>query len=270
MQLPLLGSNEINNSLRLSVSRVKVWDQCKAQYHFTYILKLPQKEQAHHVLGKAVHMILELFHLDYLNGTKEPKNKVMSRAYKSAFEKYGSKITNDMRKEIYQIIDSYLKGLSEKRITINNILSVEKHFNIPISNNVSLNGMIDRIQRDEDGMLHICDYKSTKNKRYLKDDFLQLLTYAYTLFVEDPSLEKVRGSYILLRHNFEYLTKVFNKDEIIQIKDMYDNYAKQIEQEKDWAPTTSKLCNYCSFLDKCDAGKEFMVKDIKFGQVNWR
>lgn len=263
-QLQLYNEPE---TLRLSVSKVKTYDHCKKQYYFSYILKLPQKEFEFHTFGKTIHLILELFHSAYINGSSEPKHKIMGQAYKKALELYSDKLTKEMIKEIYVIIDAYLQKIAKEQMA--NICSVERNFNINIANHIVLNGMIDRVQLDNDGILHVIDYKSTKNPKYLENDFLQLLTYAYILAEEDSSIEKVRGSYVMLRHNFKYITKEFSKNEIKQVKAKYEKYAASIENQNTWDANIGPLCNYCSFLSECEEGKAFITKNIKFGQTNW-
>ena len=129
--------------------------------------------------------------------------------------------------------------------------------------------MIDRIQLDDDNVIHVADYKTTKNKKYLKDDFFQLLTYAYVIITENPSIEKVRASYILLRHNFEYITKEFNQKEIITVADKYIKYTDQILNEKEFAPNPSRLCTYCDHVSICPAGKKMLAPSNIYGEVAW-
>src|SRR5690606_31982945 len=130
---------------------------------------------------------------------------------------------------------------------ISTVISVEKTFNIKINENLILTGMIDRIQLDEDGIYHILDYKTSKSKAYLKDDTLQLLTYAYVMLVEKPEIKKVRVSYIMLRHDCEFMTKEFDLEEILSIKNMYEKYANDITYEKEFEPSPQVLCKFCDF-----------------------
>jgi hypothetical protein len=76
---------------------------------------------------------------------------------------------------------------------------------------------------EKDNILMVSDYKTTKNKKYLKDN-LQLLTYAYVILSEDPDIEKIKASYVLLRHNFENITHEFLRDEILTVPDIYLKY----------------------------------------------
>lgn len=119
--------------------------------------------------------------------------------------------------------------------------------------------------------MHIADYKTSKNMKYLKDDWFQLLTYAFVMLQDDPNLEKIRGSYVMLRHDFQYITKEFYKDEILEVGNKFLKYANEMQSEVDFKPTTTPLCNYCSFLEHCDEGKiktNYVMNKVT-GEVDW-
>lgn len=263
-------SDEIKE-FRLSVSKTKTYSDCAKKYHFSYVLKLPKKEKDYFIFGKFLHKILEDFHIEYINGSTELNNIVMARVYKNALIEYKPKMTSEALKEAYGIVDSYLQKLSSSEKDTGKILSVEKEFSFNISDTVILNGMIDRIQIDDDDVLHLADYKTTKNKKYLKNDWFQLMTYGFVMLNENPSIKRIRGSYILLRHNFEYMTAEFSVDELLAVKQKYIDYAKSIEEEKLWRPSVSPLCAYCDFVDKCVEGSAFINKgkNTKHGEMQW-
>jgi len=135
--------------------------------------------------------------------------------------------------------------------------------------NLILNGMIDRVQLDADNVIHVCDYKTVKNKKYLKNDFFQLLTYAYVIVNEDPSIKKVRASYILLRYDFEYITTEFEIDEILKVKDKYVEYARQMNLETEFLPNPTVLCRYCDYAPLCPEGKKMLEPSKVYGEVTW-
>lgn len=263
--------NEDQTALRLSVSKCKTFDDCNKKFYYTYILKLPRKDHDYFTFGKFIHKVLEDFHAEILNGNKDELHLIMAKVYKAALPEYKPKMTTEAQKEAYDMVDAYLKKISNEKAMIPSITSVEKTFSFNISDTVILNGMIDRIQKDPDGMLHVCDYKTVKNKKYIKNDFFQLLTYAYVLYNEDPTIEKVRGSYILLRHNFEYITKEFSREEIMAVKDKYEEYAKMIDEEKLYRPNPTYLCRFCDHVNICEQGRSITKMDdnVKHGQVVW-
>lgn len=261
--------------LSLSVSKVKTFKDCKAKFQYCYIEKLPRKEWDFHVFGKFLHEVLENFYKQIINGSPEPPNVIMTACFKAAFEAWKVKLTTEQVKEAKQILVMHLKQSADKSQVgkAPTYLSVEKEFYIDIDGKILLNGFIDRIQLDTDGVVHVSDYKTTKNKKYLKNDYFQLLTYAFVMCLEDPSIQKVRTSYILLRHNFESIVKEFDRAEIMKVEQIFLDYANQIDIEKLYRPNPSRLCNYCDYLDHCDAGRKITNYDetheTPYGAIKW-
>lgn len=261
--------------LRLSVSKCKLFLDCKKKFQFNYIHKLPKKVWEFHTLGKFCHQVLEDFHNAFLRGNSQlPLNVEMRKAYQQALQKYGSHMTPEMKKECHQMMDQYLRIVSHDKDNhlSANVLDVEKKFTLPISENIALTGMIDRVQLDADNVLHLADYKTAKDKKYLKDDWFQLMTYGFVMLHEDPTLTKVRCSYIMLRHNFEYLTREFSAEELLGVKDKYLEYARQMAEETEFLPNPSILCKYCDFLENCPEGKSMadrFGKPSVYGLVGW-
>lgn len=262
-----------NTILDLSVSKAKTFEDCKAKFRFQYIEKLPRKEWEHHIFGSFSHEILENFHQMIIDGRTDEFHIIMKDAFKSAFENWKEKVSQEQLEEVKKIFRSYLKKINQEKEnnTLPEVIAVEKKFYINIDDKVLLTGFIDRVQKDPDGVLHVADYKTTKNKKYLKDYF-QLLTYALVLCLEDPSIKKIRTSYILLRHDFDLIKKEFTRDEIFKVEEKYIKYAEEICNEKLFIPKTTNLCKYCDFLDHCKEGRRFMEKvngSSLFGETSW-
>jgi RecB family exonuclease len=258
-------------NIRLSVSKTKTYIDCKKKFEFAYILKLPRKEWDFHTFGKFCHKVLEDFHNVYIQGSDKPYHEVMTACYRTAMVEYKPKMTKEARDECWEIIGHYLKIISadKSKQLVSSVIACEKGFELLVNGNILLNGSIDRIQIDGDNVLHVCDYKTVKNKKYIKDDWFQLLTYAYVLMKEDPALEKIRASYILLRYGFEYITVEFTKEQILAIEDKYIDYAQKMLTETNFTPTPSPLCRFCDFLDSCPEGKKNTYRKMTYGEVSW-
>ena len=257
--------------LPLSVSKVKTFDDCKLKYKYSYIEKLPRKEWAHFKFGKLLHDTLEHFHIALINDPHQDIRALMVSCFANSRKEYQS--DKEQNKEAWDILKNYISKMeADKPETKINVLSVEKEFYIDIGGKVLLNGFIDRIQVDPDGILHVADYKTTKNKKYLKDYF-QLLTYAFVLMLEDPNIQHIRTSYILLRHNFEYTTKEFSRPEVMKVSEKFIDYAEKILSEQLWRPSPTRLCGYCDFLDSCEDGRRYLEKigasKPQFGFSQW-
>ena len=262
--------------LRLSVSKTKTYIDCSKKYKFSYVLKLPRKERDYLTYGKFIHQILEDYHRELLEGCKDRKHIIMGRVYKKALDEYGSKLTQEQKDEGFALVQKYLeKQAKDKKETGASVISVERNFELHITDSLTVIGMIDKIQYDADKVIHVIDYKTTKNKKYLKNDWFQLLTYCYVLLTEQPNLEEIRASYVLLRHDFEYITKTFKKDEILEIKSKYEDYAKTIRSDSVYDPNPTALCGWCDYLDQCEEGKKHIIKTGRdqnqsiTGKISW-
>ena len=270
------SKEEANTDMSLSVSKAKTFESCKAKYKFSYIEKLPKKSWSFHVFGSFCHDSLESFHLKLIanaSGSSLPhgENKdaaqeslwpsIMKECFLESCEKFKDKITPEQKNECFTILQLYLDIMREQKAKgiLPDVIAAEKDFYIDINGKVLLNGFIDRIQVDHDGILHVADYKTTKDKKYLKD-FFQLETYAYVLFLEDPSLEIIRASFICLRHKFDFITKEFKREDVEFIGEKFIEYADSICEEKTWRPQPQFLCKYCDFLENCSPGERYLVK----------
>jgi ATP-dependent helicase/DNAse subunit B len=263
-----------DDQFKLSVSKSKCFDQCKKQYKYTYILRLPRKEASYHILGHICHKTLETFHNFYIKGCLLPFNIALNDAFKSTLQEYKEKLTPEIKKECLNLVGQYLNLISTdpENHPVKNVIACEKKFEIKLADNIILNGAIDLIREDNyngSKLLHIGDYKTTKNKKYLKNDWQQLLTYCFVMLEENPKLEKIRASYILLRHDYEYITRDFSREEILAVKQQYLDYANKMMNEKEFAASPTILCGWCDHLSLCAEGQK-KVNPIKTnGQISW-
>lgn len=258
----------MSDIIKLSVSKSATFNSCKKKYQFSYILRLPKKEFEYHTFGRFVHRVLELFHLAYIGGTDHPQSAVMRDSFNESLKEFKGKISAAAHEQAVQILKKYLEIYTANKDKFK-VLDAEKTFNVVLNESVTLTGMIDRVQLDSDGIYHVVDYKTSKSKLYLKDDTLQLLTYAYILYLEHPEITKVRVSYIMLKLDCESLTKEFTIDEIKSVKDIYESYAKNINAEVEFKASPSKLCAYCDFINECEEGKATVAGKFTYGKTSW-
>jgi putative RecB family exonuclease len=264
------------DGLWLSVSKIKSFDQCPAKYRYCYIERLPSKPWDHFTFGNFMHKVLEDFYAALIKGDKTPYHKLMTNIFKEVAksEEFSDSLTMPQKKESWDILYNFLKMITKQKDSPD-VLSVESKFYIDINDGeVLLNGLIDRVQIDPDGILHVADYKTTKNKKYLVGDYFQLLTYAYVMCLNDTSIETLKASYILLRHNFESITQKYNRKRIMQVGKELVRYADKIINEKLWRPKPSKLCSWCDYNKECPSfnSKSFdpgRKKDTTFGKISW-
>ncbi len=255
------------NQFWISVSKAKTFKDCAAKYRFSYILKLPRKDYDYLVLGKLLHEALERFHKILLQEKTpfvEYKQLLADCLCAAQFKDQEAKnagwkksISESQVKESEAILAKYLIILEKQQNKPQAIiLDLEKSFYVMVDGHIVLNGFIDLVKMDPDGILHVADYKSSKNDKFLKDDYFQLLVYAFVEFLEDPTLEKVRCSYIMLKQNFKHLTKEFTRKEVMEeMEPKFIDIFEEIKKEKLFRPTIGPLCGYCQFSEPDDNGK---------------
>lgn len=305
------AKDELNKNdkkiLYLSVSKIKTFTDCKAKFKFSYIEKLPKKDRDYLTFGKFLHLTLENFYKAFINGSENTLNLEMGNAFKKAYESYKDSITEKQFKEAREIVTNYLNTITHQmsQDILPDVLETEQEFYINIDDKVLLNGFIDRVQVDADGIFHVADYKTSKAKsiKYLKKDKFQLLTYAYVLFLTHPEIKKIRASYILLRarnctdcgyilkeedgaecpqcnnkkFHIQYITEELDRDEVMKIEEDFLEYAALINVEEAYKPNPNPLCNWCDFIENCPEGGKFISnmninnnsKKPQIGAISW-
>ena len=240
--------------LDLSVSKIKTFDSCAKKFKYLYIEKIPRLEKPYHIFGKYLHLVLELFHKDLLENPQQNILELMSSCQEKALETWGHKMDSEQKKETYDILQKYLTTYKNtlKSKKQSKIIGLEKEFNICIDDLILLNGFIDLLKQDKDGVYSVEDYKSTKDKKYLKKDFFQLLIYAYATYLMFPNIKKVRGKYIMLRHDFEVIETEFSLKEILSVEHKLLEYADRIKSERLFRANPTPLCPWCDAVDICE------------------
>lgn len=246
--------------LKLSASSIKTYKQCHRKYYFQYIEKLPKKEWAHLDLGNFVHKVLEIFHerVQKENIPTEKLSETLTWACKEAIGKF--KLDSDNRAKAKQMLRDYLDVI--RNTGLPEVLFNEKSFNIYLTENLLVRGFIDRIDRDENRGFHIIDYKTGKSK-YL-DDF-QLLIYGLHLLQENPNMQHVKASYIVLPENCKFLSFTFSRTDLDRVKNDIIKVADEIRNDQTWEPNPQFLCSYCDFENICPATK----KDGGLSKTGW-
>ena len=254
-----------------SVSKMKTFKSCKQKYYYTYVLKLARKSWPFQVFGKFLHKILENFQNEIINGSTKNDEELIKLCFDSAYEEYKKDLDQDQISEAKEICSNYLKfrkQLKDKN-ALPKIIKAEKEFNILIDEKILLNGYIDLLEDDYDGLILVSDYKTSKDDKYLKKDFFQLKTYAYAMFLEDETLKEVKTSYIMLKHNMKILSKTFERESTIKyIEEEFLKFLEDVKSEKLFRPTKTPLCKYCDYVDTCPAHKT-ITNDVSFGEVDW-
>lgn len=245
------GEQEMRKTLiKLSASRAKTFEQCPRKYFYNYIERLPTKEWDHLELGTYVHAALEIFHRYVKDGSTEPIRKLMGISSSEAFRRMtdsGKSLPDEQLQDAKAMLASYLRHIEQDGMP--NVLDVEFPFTLQLNEHYDLTGVIDRIDRDPDGILHIRDYKTSKSARYMEP--FQLNTYGLLLLDRFPDTVRFRASYIMLKLDCQTIPYEFTVDDVAKCRDKLIKYADRITSEERWRAKPSRLCDWCDFKDVC-------------------
>jgi len=131
-------------------------------------------------------------------------------------------------------------------------LLLERFHEAPVSQDIVLNGRIDRIDQTGDGSLHVIDYKTGKTPEKV-DDF-QLLVYALILS-RTLTYPVSEASYLYLADGVWHTVSIATAD-VQEARGKVLEIAREIGLERDYAEVAGPLCQFCDFLEICDAGRE--------------
>jgi len=239
--------------LTLSASRVKTYQQCPRKYYYNYIEKLPRKDWLHFDLGTLVHGVLEYFHANFKTDARRSALN-LKRTMKESFKKYREHMEEEkpldhgVLIEARDLLADYLKRMESDGIG-SEIIALEDDFHIELTNEFGVQGYVDRIDQDGDGVLHIKDYKTNRNPKYLEP--FQLRTYGIYLLDRFPEVDKFRGSYIMMRFGGMLVSYDFNREDVEKTKKQLIEYAQRISEEERWMAKPSRLCDWCDFKNPC-------------------
>lgn len=267
---------KIDYSKIYSPSKLDMFSKCPKSYHFYYLdpilsktkndlKKQPPNIWSFHTLGKAIHNAITLFY--YLPPelrTKDQLKENLKLTWKSEvlwnkkmpLGEWGGFKTIEEERENYsqalQMLENFFQ-LADTEPEIGYLpvkdftRSIDDYHNLitPISELFDISGKFDLIIKDNEGFLHIIDFKTGKKE---EDNNFQLRFYK--LLAESKFKKKIaKASFYFLKTGN---TKRFDLEEGVEgIKDEILGKINQIGATKNFEARPSKLCKFCLFKTFC-------------------
>lgn len=166
--------------VRLSFSRIDTYTNCPRSFRYRYLDRLPTVPSPHLSFGTSIHGALEAYHARTLLGPLS-EQELLDALY-AAWDPSGfAELPRDEQLAYYRRAQTVLRryharGLPTDRTTA----ATEAWFEVPFEDVAVLVGSIDRVDVDDEGDLHVVDYKTNRRVRS-RDDVarsLQLSLYA--------------------------------------------------------------------------------------------
>jgi putative RecB family exonuclease len=251
---------EANTSItRLSPSRASDFKVCPQLFKYRSIDKLPEPTTVYQARGTTAHLALQrLFDL--------PPPRRTPEALFDLFRAAWLEVRDDEYPDLFESTDDERAwGLQSLELLANYFLVEDPRSFDPLEreldmtedlDSVTMRGILDRMEEDDDGNLIIVDYKTGKAppERYAIPAFFALKIYA--LLVRKRTGRTPIELRLLYLNGPDLYRLEVNEPQLDamerQVKALWAAIQRAIDN--DHFPTrTSKLCDYCSFQDVCPA-----------------
>ena len=240
-------------SLRLSASQFRIYQNCPKMYKYSYVLNVPELSTTPQTLGDTIHKVFQNLSLKQMEGktiSKEIALELLEKYWDSAAYDSDSKENEDRRKA-KMMIDNFFKWTATNT---NKVVGVEVPFKFKLGG-VMIRGMIDRIEKDPQGNYYVVDYKT--GICYESDNSVaenvQMNVYAMaieSMFKKLPlktTLFYVREDKLVHYH-------ILNRQLIDDYRSKLENVVDDIINEKFEANPAKGFwtCKFCPFKSICD------------------
>ena len=233
----------INN---LSPSKSATFKECRLKYKYKYINKLEESQDNTDAMqfGSFIHKVFEL-------GVSEASLSGLEIIAKNVRDKY------KFSKAFENKTGICLSNFFEFNKNIKNTISTEMVYKVLVNekDDISFNGVIDRIIAGEDKKLLILDYKTGKNQKTKKDLYFDPQMMEYTFIAHE--LYKVPYKDIVVGHYYPVtntlVTITYTEPQILQYvkKEIGVVWTIRKLTSGEFFPNRNQFCNWCGFKGIC-------------------
>jgi len=256
-----------------SHSQLQTFEDCPLRYKFLYIDKIrkPEEQTIETFVGSCVHDVLERLYRDLLRCKLNSFDDLLAY-YRDVWEKEWAPTIKIVHEELApehyfdygaKCIRNYYERYKpfDQSQTLDTEMWVS--FALDRAGEYQLRGKIDRIARRPDGTWEIHDYKTggTLPSQDEVDCDRQLGLYQIGLTTRWPEVERVE----LIWHYVGFDIALRSQRTPAQLQDLASQtigLINQIEQEKEFAPRKSDLCDWCEYRPECPLWKHVAAMEL--------
>lgn len=246
--------------MSLSPSRVSSFTSCPMQFRFSSIEKLPEPPGIATTKGTIVHRALELL---FVRPAAERTPEALASDMAAALDEYrthpdyvGLRLEGDTAdrfdRDCHALIDKYFA--MEDPTTVREI-GLELWMEAPVGD-LTLRGIIDRLELDADGELVVTDYKTGRapSGNFEQKSLAGVHFYSFlceAVFGKRPA--KIRLMYLASGETIETVPSAQSVKFITTRTTAVWSAVERACTTGDFRPRQSKLCDWCSFKQWCPA-----------------
>jgi putative RecB family exonuclease len=248
----------------LSYSRVTTFEQCPRRYRYRYLDGVQEGfDSVEAFMGRQVHSTIEWLYEERRSSRQPQATAAVSKYCELWDRELGSsrrpvRIVKDgtplegYRRTGADMVARFHRSrfVSDRLDTIAN----ERHFRVTLGERFEFQGYIDRLARDERGLLHIIDYKTGRrvSRGFSGREAEQVEAYAVALFTEIDDLEEIELALEFVRTGDRVRRRV-TRAECSELERRLVARIDAVVASTVFPPNPGVLCRWCGFNDVCDA-----------------
>jgi len=215
------------------------------KYRYRYVDRLPEPEEANtdalH-FGSYIHKVFE-------SGVNAKSSDELVRIAEEVRGSY--KVSEKYDGKDLTCIYNFVKFNSQLEETV----AIELTFEVPVKDDISLNGVIDRIVKGKDGGYLVIDYKTSKTEKskvdLYQDSQLKGYVYAISKLYNVPINKIIAAHYYPLTGTFVHVQ--YSQPQIgSHLKSIVDEVWKIRKcKMEDMKPNRNDFCNWCAYKSAC-------------------
>jgi len=239
---------------RASPFRLNMFQECPRQYKFHYIDNLKDvygKPRPYFTMGDHVHATLKEFLSSVPSGGRSISKLEDLLREKWKRNRKGFSSIDDEKKWAEKAL-SQLRWFAHSQDLSVMPLMVEDYHAVELASNITLVGKIDRVDRENDGSLHIIDYKTGKMPTQINETQLHL--YALIL-TKEQNLPVSKASYLFL-DACEFRTLEPTAADLQRATSYVIELVDRILMEAEYPATPNEYCGTCDFIELCPRKEE--------------
>ncbi|MDE7255683.1 MAG: PD-(D/E)XK nuclease family protein, partial [Helicobacter sp.] len=225
------------SDFRLSFSKIQSFVQCPNQFYYRYIEQLEAEDSGNAELGLLAHRALA--HAYKTQKTPKERERVfyetLAKAPLAGTQRFDSNVVGHYLRAFFASEQNRYDSGARTH-------AIEQRFYVTLDG-FGIEGVIDRIDIEKDGSLHIIDYKLKKLVSHKAEDSMQLALYAQAL--------KNRGAAEILTSFYDlYQNRLFAVD-CTQGAALLAQTLQKLKGTIEIAPKINPACRYCAYKAIC-------------------
>ena len=250
----------MNAVARLSPSKINAFRACPQQFAFRYVDGLEEPDNVFMIRGTLVHEVCErLFDLPPARRTRAVAIDLLHHLWERMVD------TDPSLAALFSGAAEATAWILSAEKLVGTWFRLEEPAAVPASErelfvqaqgpDVVLAGIIDRLDRLDDGTWSITDYKTgaAPSPAWEREGFFQLRFYAFVVS-ESLGLDVSRLRLVYLAGGGEILELAFDADARTGVRRQIAGLTAAMQQsftQSRWAMNVGRRCDWCAFKDRC-------------------